>query len=417
VRNEILDMKWVAAGTARRLTKEEILKERVEMSSELRGPLSGQVVVDLTRVLAGPYCTMLLAELGARVIKVEPPGTGDDSRQYGPFINGRPCYFGSINRNKESIALDLKTAADREIFEALLQKADVVTENFRPGVMEKFGYGWDALHTRYPRLIYVATSGYGHTGPTTEQPAYDMVIQGISGMMSITGEPEGSPCRVGISIGDVGAGLYTAVAVNAALLHRERTGLSTKIDIAMFDCLLAMLESTISRYVMTGHIGGRLGAMHPAIMPFEAFRTADGHMTLACGNDKLFRLLCETLGRPELARNPSFERNELRVQHRAALRAELEIEFIKHPTSYWCGLFERAGIPAGPINNIEDALAHPQVAARNMLVEAIDPVLGAVKLVGNPLKMSAFEDPTTRRCAPDLDQDRASILEELGIKT
>ncbi|MBX6368784.1 MAG: CoA transferase [Rhodospirillales bacterium] len=385
------------------------------MNAARKGPLSGITVVDLTRVLAGPYCTMLMAELGARVIKVEPPGKGDDSRQYGPFVNGRPCYFGSVNRDKESIALDLKAPRDREIFERLLEKADVIAENFRPGVMEKLGYGWETLHARYPRLIYVATSGYGHSGPDTQRPAYDMVIQGLSGMMSVTGEPDGGPCRVGISIADVGSGVYSAVAVNAALLHRERTGEATKVDIAMFDCLLAMLESVVSRYVMTGQIGKRLGAMHPAIVPFEAFRTADGHLTVACGNDKLFRLLCETLGRPDLATSPLYETNELRVRNRVALHQEIESVLVGRPTAHWCELFERVGVPAGPINDIAQALAHPQVAARNMLVEAIDPVLGPVKLVGNPLKMSAFEDRKTRRVAPDLDQDRQKILQELGI--
>lgn len=385
------------------------------MNAARKGPLSGITVVDLTRVLAGPYCTMLMAELGARVIKVEPPGKGDDSRQYGPFVNGRPCYFGSVNRDKESIALDLKAPRDREIFERLLEKADVIAENFRPGVMEKLGYGWETLHARYPRLIYVATSGYGHSGPDTQRPAYDMVIQGLSGMMSVTGEPDGGPCRVGISIADVGSGVYSAVAVNAALLHRERTGEATKVDIAMFDCLLAMLESVVSRYVMTGQIGKRLGAMHPAIVPFEAFRTADGHLTVACGNDKLFRLLCETLSRPDLATSPLYETNELRVRNRVALHQEIESVLVGRPTAHWCELFERVGVPAGPINDIAQALAHPQVAARNMLVEAIDPVLGPVKLVGNPLKMSAFEDRKTRRVAPDLDQDRQKILQELGI--
>jgi CoA:oxalate CoA-transferase len=385
------------------------------MNAARKGPLSGITVVDLTRVLAGPFCTMLMAELGARVIKVEPPGKGDDSRQYGPFVNGRPCYFGSVNRDKESIALDLKAPRDREIFERLLEKADVIAENFRPGVMEKLGYGWETLRARYPRLIYVATSGYGHSGPDTQRPAYDMVIQGLSGMMSVTGEPDGGPCRVGISIADVGSGIYSAVAVNAALLHRERTGEATKVDVAMFDCLLAMLESVVSRYVMTGQIGKRLGAMHPAIVPFEAFRTADGHMTVACGNDKLFRLLCDALGRPDLAANPLYETNELRVRNRVALHQEIEAVLVERPTAHWCELFERVGVPAGPINDIAQALAHPQVAARNMLVEAIDPVLGPVKLVGNPLKMSAFEDRKTRRVAPDLDQDRQKILQELGI--
>lgn len=374
------------------------------------GPLSGITVVDLTRILAGPYCTMLMADLGARVIKIEPPGRGDDSRHFGPFVQGRPCYFGSVNRGKESIALDLKSEPDRLVFEELLETADVVTENFRPGVMEKLGYDWETLHARYPRLIYASTSGFGHTGPAKAQPSYDMVVQGMAGMMSITGEPEGEPCRVGISIADVGSGIFTAVAVNAALVHRERTGETTRIDVAMFDCLLAMMESTISRYTMTGEIGTRLGSRHPAIMPFEAFRTGDGYLTLACGNDKLFRLLCETLKRPELADNPLFCTNELRVKHRPALHAEIESELAAGTTAHWIAFFGQAGVPAGPINDIAQALAHPQVATRNMLIEVADPVLGPVRIAGTPLKFSRFDEPKTRRVAPDLDQDRAAIL-------
>lgn len=380
-----------------------------------QGPLSGITVVDLTRILAGPYCTMMMADMGARVIKIEPPGTGDDSRHFGPFIQGRPCYFGSVNRGKESIALDLKSDGDRAIFEKLLEKADVVTENFRPGVMDKLGYGWDKLHAKYSRLIYASTSGFGHTGPAKGLPSYDMVIQGMSGMMSVTGEPDGGPCRVGISIADVGSGIFTAVAVNAALLHRERTGEALRVDVAMYDCLLAMLESTISRYTMAGEIGQRLGARHPAIMPFEAFRTKTGYMTIACGNDKLFRQLCETLGRAELADNPLFCRNELRVKHQAALHAEIEGELTREATEHWVGLFEKVGVPAGPINNIEQALAHPQVSARNMLINVTDPVLGPVRIAGTPLKFSGIADPAERRVAPDLDQDREAILAELGL--
>src|SRR5579863_1855468 len=214
------------------------------------GPLSGITVIDLSRILAGPYCTFLMAELGARVIKVEPPGKGDDAREYGPFRNGKSTYFSSINRGKESIALDLKSADDKRVFESLLAHADVLVENFRPGTMEKLGYGWETLHTRYKRLIYASASGFGHTGPCSREPAYDMVVQGLGGIMSITGHPGQPPVRIGMSIGDIGAGLYTAVAVNAALLHRERSGEATKVDIAMFDCQLALLENAIMRYTV-----------------------------------------------------------------------------------------------------------------------------------------------------------------------
>ncbi len=381
-----------------------------------RGPLSDITVVDLSRILAGPYCTFLMAEMGARVIKVEPPGKGDDAREYGPFREGKSTYFSSINRGKESIALDLKAPADKRIFERLLERADVLVENFRPGTMEKFGYGWETLHRRYPRLIYAAASGFGHSGPNSRDPAYDMVMQGLGGMMSITGQPGQPPVRVGMSIGDIGAGLYTAVAVNAALLHRERSGEATKVDIAMFDCQLALLENAIMRYTVTGQIPGPLGARHPSITPFEAFATADGSMIIAAGNDGLFIKLCEALRRPDLATAPEFRTNDLRNQNQPRLKAEIEKELKKQPTAAWIELIGRAGIPCGPINNVAQALAHPQVAARNMLVTVEDPVSGTLRLAGSPLKFSAFADPPTRDPAPALDADREKLLRELGVE-
>jgi CoA:oxalate CoA-transferase len=380
-----------------------------------RGPLSGITVVDLSRILAGPYCTFLMAEMGARVIKVEPPGKGDDAREYGPFREGKSTYFSSINRGKESIALDLKAGKDKRIFEALLAKADVLVENFRPGTMEKLGYGWEALHQRYPRLIYAAASGFGHSGPLSREPAYDMVVQGLGGIMSITGHPSQPPVRIGMSIGDIGAGLYTAVAVNAALVHREKTGDATKVDIAMFDCQLALLENAIMRYTVNGEIPGPLGARHPSITPFEAFETADGPMIVAAGNDGLWLKLCEALGRSDLAAAPQYKTNDLRNQNQAGLKRELEAELKKAPRAQWLERLGRAGIPAGPINNVAQALQHPQVAARNMLITVADPVAGELKLAGNPLKFSAFTDPPTRVPAPALDADRERLLRELGL--
>ena len=248
-----------------------------------------------------------MAEMGARVIKVEPPKGGDDARAYGPFVNGKSTYFASVNRGKESIALDLKADADRKIFEKLLEKADVIVENFRPGTMEKLGYGWDTLHKKYPKLIYASASGFGHTGPNSKDPAYDMVVQGMGGIMSITGNEGQPPARVGMSIGDIGAGLFTAVAVNAALVHRLKTGESTKVDIAMFDCQLALLENAIMRYTVEGEIPGPLGARHPTITPFQAFATADGAIIIAAGNDGLFVKICEALGRSRHGDRPGLQ--------------------------------------------------------------------------------------------------------------
>jgi CoA:oxalate CoA-transferase len=379
------------------------------------GPLSGITIVDLSRILAGPYCTHMMAEMGARVIKVEAPKTGDDARQYGPFKNGKSTYFASVNRGKESIVLDLKAAGDKEIFERLLDKADAVVENFRPGTMEKLGYGWETLHPRYPRLIYAAASGFGHTGPFSHYPSYDMVVQGLGGIMSITGNPGEPSPRIGASIGDLAGGLYTTIALNAALLHRERTGEATKVDVALFDCQLAILENAIMRYTTTGDIPGPLGARHPSITPFEAFSTKDGNIILAAGNDGLWGKLTQVLGHPELAENPNYKTNPLRNQHQPQLKAELDKILVAHTTEHWIAVLEKAGIPCGPVNNVAQAIAHPQAAARNMLVSVDDPVTGRFDYVGNPLKFSAFDDPKTRAPSPDLDADRAKILRELGM--
>ena len=380
-----------------------------------QGPLAGIIIVDLSRILAGPYCTLLMAELGARVIKVEPPGQGDDARHYGPFRNGKSAYFSSVNRGKELISLDLKSPDGRDVFERLLDKADALVENFRPGTMEKLGYGWENLHPRYPRLVYAAASGFGHTGPYSHYPAYDMVVQGLGGVMSITGHPGMPLTRIGTSIGDLGGGLFTAIALNAALLHRERTGEATKVDVSLFDCQLALLENAIVRYTSTGEIPGPMGARHPSITPFEAFATADGNIIIAAGNDGLFVKLAQALGRGDLAENPLFKTNPLRNQHQEALKAEIESVLREAGTDHWIAVLEAAGVPCGPVNNIAQALAHPQTEARNMLVAVDDPTMGSLQLAGNPMKLSAFPDPPTCAPAPDLDADRERILRELGL--
>ncbi|MDE2165484.1 MAG: CoA transferase [Alphaproteobacteria bacterium] len=381
----------------------------------VKGPLTGITVVDLSRILAGPYCTFLMAELGARIIKVEMPPKGDDAREYGPFRGGKSTYFSSINRGKQSIMLDLKLPADKRILDALLAKADVLVENFRPGTMERLGYGWSEIHQRYPKLIYAAASGFGHSGPWSKRPAYDMVVQGLGGMMSITGNPGQPPVRVGMSIGDIGAGLYTAVAVNAALVQRERTGEGVKVDVSMFDCQLALLENAIMRYTVTGEIPGPLGARHPTITPFEAFATADGYVIIAAGNDLTFGRLAAALGKPAMAENPDYVSNERRLANQPTLKAEIEALLKDKPTAHWLTVFETVGIPAGPINDVKQALAHPQVEPRNMLVTVDDPRSGTLKLVGNPMKISGAADPPMREPAPELDADRAAILKELRL--
>jgi CoA:oxalate CoA-transferase len=384
------------------------------IQTKASGPLEGILVVDLSRILAGPYCTLLMAEMGARVIKVESPKGGDDARAYGPYIKGKSTYFASVNRGKQSIALDLKADGDRDIFDKLLAKADVVVENFRPGTMEKLGYGWEQLHAKYPKLIYASASGFGHTGPNSRDPAYDMVVQGMGGIMSITGSVGGEPVRVGMSIGDIGAGLYTAVAVNAALVHRLKTGEATKVDIGMFDCQIALLENAVMRYTVEGEVPGPLGARHPTIVPFQAFKTGDGSIIISAGNDSLFVKMCNALGLAALATDPDYKTNALRQKNHGKLESVLETLLKTQTTAHWLAIMAKADIPAGPINNIEQALAHPQVAARNMLVSVPDGSGGTLTLSGNPIKMSAFEDPKTRKAAPDLDADRAAILSYIG---
>jgi CoA:oxalate CoA-transferase len=368
------------------------------------GPLSGVTVVDLTRVLAGPFCTMILCDLGADVIKVERPGVGDDSRHIGPFVNGISAYFASLNRGKRSVALDLKDPTDRDRFEALLADADVLVENFRPGTMDDLGYGWDALHPRFPRLVYAAVSGFGHTGPLAPRPAYDMVAQAMGGIMSITGHPGGPPTRVGTSIGDVTAGLFTAVGVCSALYERDRTGAAAKIDVAMLDCQVAILENAIARYTATGETPAPLGSRHPSITPFAAFAAADGHLVIAAGNDRLFRRLCDVIGRPEVASDPRFATNVSRTEHHVDLQKEIEAALAAGTVAAWLARFEAADIPCGPINDVAAVLAHPQVRARNMVVRPDDDRLDVLEMAGNPIKNSLHPDPPTRGPIPDLER-------------
>lgn len=379
----------------------------------IAGPLSGITVVDLTRVLAGPFCTLTLADLGARVIKVEHPDGGDSARALGPSLHGVSGYVLSVNRGKEGIALDLKCEEDIAIFHRLLARADVLVENYRPGVMEKLGLGWETLHARYPRLIYAATSGFGHTGPYARYAAYDLVAQAMGGLMSLTGHPGNPPTRVGSSIGDIVAGLYTTIGINAALVHRTATGQGMKVDVAMLDCQVAITENAIVRH-FAGETPGPLGARHPSAAPFDAFPTQDRFIIIAIGSDAGYRRLCAALGRQDLAVDPRFTTNALRLTNQQALKDELSTTLTTRPCAEWIATLRAAGSPCGPINTIADVVADPQVAARNMIVEVEDPQAGTVRLFGCPIKMSAFEDPPVRATAPALDGDRARILAELA---
>ena len=374
-------------------------------------PLAGLTVIDLTHVLAGPFCSMTLIDLGANVIKVERPGAGDDTRAFPPFKDGKSAYFAALNHGKQSIALDLKNSdEDRATFERLLARADAVLENFRPGVMERLGYGWDDLHAQFPRLIYGAVSGFGHTGPDAKRPAYDMVVQARGGVMSITGEKDREPVRVGASIGDIVAGMYLTQGLLAALVDRERTGKGRKIDVAMLDSQLAILEHAIALTTVTGKAPGPSGARHPSITPFETFHASDGLFVIAAGNDKLFEKLCVVLNLP-IAADERFSTNPARCENARLLKRLIEAVTLDDTRAYWIAKLTAAGIPTGPIQAVDQVLKDPQILARNMVVDVLDKNgRAAFKSAGNPIKLSDMEDRTTRRPAPDLDGNRGEIL-------
>ncbi|MDA9589091.1 CoA transferase [Candidatus Pelagibacter sp.] len=378
------------------------------------GPLKNLLVLDLTRVLVGPYCTMMLSDLGARVIKVEAPEVGDDSRNFGPFIEDYSAYFMSLNRGKESIALNLKNSEDKKIFDKILAKADILVENFKPGTLEKWGYGWKDVCKKYPKLIYASASGFGQTGPLKELPAYDMVVQGMGGLMSVTGQPNSEPTRVGTSIGDITAGLFTTIGINAALYDREKTGKGTFIDVSMLDCQIAILENAIARYLSKNEIPKPMGSRHPSIAPFEAFKTKDSHIIIAAGNDKLFEKLCNVLEISEIFNDEKFNTNSSRSKNIVELKVIIENKLSSKITTDWVSQMEKERIPCGPIYNIKEAVENPQVQSRNMIVKAYHKVIGDFKLAGNPIKMSSYKDETTRGDIPDLDEHREKILKEFS---
>ena len=376
------------------------------------GPLKNLLVIDLTRVLVGPYCTMILSDLGARVIKIEAPETGDDSRKFGPFINDYSAYFMSLNRGKESIALNLKNKDDKKIFEKILSKADILVENFKPGTLEKWGYGWKDVNKKYPKLIYASASGFGQTGPLKELPAYDMVVQGMGGLMSVTGHPDNEPTRVGTSIGDITAGLFTAIGINAALYDRQKTGKGAFIDVSMLDCQIAILENAISRYLSKNEIPKPMGSRHPSIAPFEAFKTKDSYIIIAAGNDKLFDKLCEVLDINDIPKEKRFNSNSLRCENMDSLKKILEDKLKLKNTNEWIKEMEKLKIPCGPIFNIKQAVENPQIKHRNMIVKSYHKIIGEFKSSGNPIKISTYKDENTRGDIPDLDEHREKILKE-----
>lgn len=380
------------------------------------GALTGIRVLDLTRVLAGPYATMVLGDLGAEVIKLEQPGTGDEARNFGPFKNGFSLYFMSVNRGKQSLTLDLKAPQGKEIFLELVKQSDVLVENFRPGAMKKLGLDYETLKQSQPSLIYAACSGFGQTGPYAERGAYDMIIQGMGGIISITGEPKRPPVRVGTSISDITAALFTAIGILSALRHRDQTGEGQLVDVAMLDGMVAILENAIVRHFATGEIPQPLGSQHPAITPFEAFESADGHIIIAIGNDSLWRKFCEHVERLDLVSDERFATNASRTANHDQLHPILTEIMRGRTTAQWIEGLDALGVPCGPINTIDKVVNHPQILAREMIAKVSHDITGSVEVPGVPIKLSETPGQVTTP-APALGEHTAKILTGLLAKS
>ena len=380
------------------------------------GPLAGTRVIDLSRVLAGPFCTMQLADLGAEVIKIEAPGKGDDTRAWGPpFIEGESAYFMSVNRNKQSLTLNLKAPRGAELLWELLAGADVLVENFRPGTMDRLGFSTDQVADRLPRLVYCSISGFGHTGPLRDLPGYDVLIQGESGLMSLTGDAEGPPFKLGVSISDLTAGMMASQGIMAALLQRERTGVGQHVDIAMLDTSAALLTYQAAIYFATGQTPHRKGNAHPSIVPYSTYPSEDGTLIVAVGNDALFVRFTEVTGRPELARDPRFATASARVEHRDELDSIVAEILRAAPRDHWIPLMREHGIPCGAVREVDEVCASPQLRARGMVQEMTHPVAGAITQLGNPMKLSR-QDSSLRQPPPTLGQHTAKVLRaRLGL--
>ena len=378
----------------------------------MQGPLKGIRVLDLTRILAGPYAAMILRDLGAEVIKIEQPGVGDEARGIGPFKNDFSLYFMSINRGKKSLTLNLKSQVGKEIFVELVKKSDVLVENFRPGAMKKLGLDYETLKTHRPSLLYAACSGFGQTGPYAGRGAYDMIIQGMGGMISITGEPNRPPVRVGTSISDITAALFTAIGILSALRHRDKTGEGQFIDVGMLDCQVAILENAMVRYLSTGDVPQPLGRRHPTITPFEAFESADGYVVIAMGNNVLWKKFCEHVNQPELIGDKRFCTNALRTEHHGELFPILAEIMRQRTTEQWVAALEEIGVPCGPVNTVDKVASDPQVLARDMIVEVEHENTGTVEIPGVPIKLS--ETPgSVDAPAPNLGEHTDQILTAL----
>jgi len=376
-------------------------------------PLDDLLVVDLSRALAGPYCTMMLADLGARVVKVETPQGGDDTRGWGPpFYDGESAYFLSINRNKQSLALNLKDPRGRDLLLRLIRRADVLVENFRPGTMDRLGLGYPAIHETAPRLVYCSISGFGQTGPYRERPAYDLIVQGMGGIMGITGEPDGAPMRVGVAIADICAGMFAAYGILAALRVRERTGTGQWVDAAMLDGQVAWMTYMAANYFATGDNPPRVGSAHLNLVPYQPFPTRDGFVNVAVGSEGLWHKFCEALEMP-IASDRRFATNADRVRNRGLLLELLMPVFARRTTAEWVERLLQAGVPAGPIYGMNEVMEDPQVHHREMVVEVAHPRAGRIRVNGVPVKFSETPGGVVAP-PPTLGEHTEAVARELG---
>ena len=386
------------------------------MSDRLPGPLDGVRVLDLTRVLAGPYCTMFLGDLGAEVVKVERPQAGDDTRGWGPpFLGGESAYFLCVNRNKKSLVLDLKSDRGIELLRRLAGAADVLVENFRPGAMERLGLGEKELRALNPRLIYASLSGFGADGPMSDWPGYDLIVQAWGGLMSITGMPDGQPTKVGVAIVDIVAGLMLGKAIVAALFAREKFGVGQKIDTSLLEAEVACLINVGSNYLIEGSVPGRWGNAHPSIVPYQSFQSVDGYLVIGVASEGIWRRFCQAIGKAEFADDPRFAKNSDRVENRVELIGILSEVFLSRDTDAWLGLLNDAEVPCAPVQTVDQVFSAQQVLHREMLVEVEHPTAGAVRMAGMPVKFSTT--PASIRLPPPLlGQHSEEVLEAwLGI--
>lgn len=382
------------------------------MNKPLPGPLDGIRVLDLTRVVAGPYCAMFLGDLGAEVVKVEQPGAGDDTRGWGPpFTGGESAYYLCINRNKKSITLDLKSTEGVELLRQMTKVADVVIENFRPGTMERLGLGEQELRRLNPRLIYASLTGFGADGPMSDWPGYDLIVQAWGGLMSITGTPEGEPVKVGVAIIDLVAGLMLGKAITAALFARERIGLGQRIDTSLLEAEVASLINVGSNYLIGGKIPSRWGNAHPNIVPYQNFKTADGYFVLGVASETIWRRFCRAIGRPDLTGDSRFADNSKRIENRTALIALLTEVFLSQTNQTWLKLFNDAEVPCAPVQTIDQVFQSPQVLHRDMLVAVEHPTAGKVPMAGVPVKFS-LTPASVRLPPPLLGEHNRQVLKE-----